>query len=62
MIKDDGRGFDNAARRARPSGKRVGNGMPNMRQRMQDIGGTLDLQSAPGQGTTVRIRVTLPEN
>ena len=62
VIKDDGRGFDNAAGPGVAAGKRVGNGLPNMRQRMQDIGATLDLQSAPGQGTMVRIRVTLPEN
>ncbi len=62
VIRDDGRGFDNAAGLGVAAGKRVGNGMPNMRQRMQDIGGTLDLQSAPGQGTTVRISVALPEN
>jgi signal transduction histidine kinase len=60
MIKDDGRGFDKAAGLA--AGKRIGNGMLNMRQRMRDIGGTLDLQSTPGQGTMVRICVTLPEN
>ena len=62
VIRDDGRGFDPAAGTGAAAGKRMGNGMFNMRQRMRDIGATLDLQSAPGQGTTVRIGVTLPEN
>lgn len=61
-IKDNGRGFDNVPGMAAGSGKRVGNGAFNMRQRMHDIGGTFDLQSAPTEGTTVTMSVRLSEN
>jgi len=61
IIKDDGRGFDmNGTGRA--AGKRLGNGITNMRQRMHDTGGAFDLRSASGQGTTVSIKVRFPEN
>ncbi len=62
IIKDDGRGFESAMETGPISGKRVGNGTLNMRQRMSDIGGVFDLQSAPGKGTTVAIAVRFCEN
>ncbi len=62
VIKDDGRGFNTTAPAGSGSGKRVGNGTLNMRQRMSDLGGALDLESTPGNGTSVTIRVNLPEN
>jgi signal transduction histidine kinase/ligand-binding sensor domain-containing protein len=62
MIKDDGRGFDANRENGSVPGKRVGNGTINMRQRMKDVGGTFDLQSAPGQGTTVTISITFSQN
>ncbi|MBP6828218.1 MAG: hypothetical protein KA165_16760, partial [Saprospiraceae bacterium] len=49
-IKDDGRGFD-------PQTVQPGNGLTNMRQRAAEIGGRLDIQTAPGQG--VRILLTV---
>jgi signal transduction histidine kinase len=45
-IADNGVGFD-------PDGAHVGLGLVSMRTRMQEIGGTLTIQSAPGQGTRV---------
>jgi signal transduction histidine kinase len=50
-IADNGRGFrlDEIAA--------AGNGLENMRRRMKAIGGELNLQSEPGQGTTVRLQV-----
>ncbi|WP_034385203.1 sensor histidine kinase [Deinococcus sp. YIM 77859] len=51
-IRDDGQGFDP---RARPSGTL---GQRSMRERAQDAGGTLTVQSRPGGGTTVTL--TLP--
>lgn len=48
-ITDDGAGFD-------PDGAHTGLGLVSMRTRMQEIGGTLTIKSAPGQGTTVVIR------
>jgi ligand-binding sensor domain-containing protein/signal transduction histidine kinase len=53
LIQDDGKGFDAAgfdARNAR-------NGLGNMSHRAQAIGGTLACESAPGQGTSVRLTV-----
>jgi signal transduction histidine kinase/ligand-binding sensor domain-containing protein len=44
-IQDNGRGFQDPA---------PGNGLINMRQRMQQISGQFQITSAPGQGTTVR--------
>jgi len=56
IIGDDGRGFDpQSTVLGRPGG---GHGLANMRQRMQDIGGTLVIHSAPGDGTTVTLEVT----
>lgn len=52
-VEDDGAGFDPDA--ARPHG----NGLRNMRQRMESIGGHLDCQSERGQGTRVLFQVKL---
>jgi signal transduction histidine kinase len=53
-IEDDGRGFvvDTADGRG-------GMGLANMRERASRLGGSLDILSAPGHGTTVRATVTL---
>jgi signal transduction histidine kinase len=50
-IADNGRGFDPQ----HVSG--AGNGLPNMRKRLLEIGGQLELASKPGEGTTARFRV-----
>jgi signal transduction histidine kinase len=47
-VADDGQGFDPQAPR---SGKQVG--LWSMRERMEQLGGEFELQSAPGQGTTL---------
>jgi signal transduction histidine kinase len=39
----------------------IGNGLQNMRRRMNAVGGELQLQSKPGQGTVVKLRVALSE-
>jgi signal transduction histidine kinase len=52
-IHDDGCGFDPA----RASTSR--HGLANMRARIAEIGGRVDLSSAPGSGTTVSIRLPL---
>lgn len=59
-LVDNGSGFDaaEAAQRKRTSG---GNGLPNLRTRAAALGATLTITSAPGQGTTVRLRMTLPD-
>lgn len=54
-IGDDGRGFvPSAPAPSRPGG---GHGLANMRQRVHDLGGRLDIQSSPGNGTTVMITI-----
>jgi signal transduction histidine kinase len=40
-------------------GKR--HGLGNMHRRAETIGGTLELQSTPGKGTTVRLVVNLAD-
>jgi signal transduction histidine kinase len=55
-IEDNGRGFDPAAQ----SGSR--NGLENMRQRMESIGGTFQIESQPGGGTKVRIEFPLKQS
>jgi ligand-binding sensor domain-containing protein/signal transduction histidine kinase len=53
-IEDNGRGFRPA------SGGHQGNGLPNLQNRLGAIGGTCRVDSAPGQGTHVHLRVRLP--
>jgi signal transduction histidine kinase len=48
-IVDNGRGFDASQRTS------FGNGLGNMEKRMNTIGGTFLLESAPGRGTTVTL-------
>ncbi|ARZ68514.1 nickel transporter [Streptomyces albireticuli] len=56
-IADDGRGFDPAAP-ARAAGER-GHGLPAMRARVRQLGGTLTVESAPGEGTVLSAAVPL---
>ena len=53
-ITDDGRGFDLAAVEA---AKGMHFGLLTMRERAESIGGVLGVRSAPGQGTTVELRI-----
>jgi signal transduction histidine kinase len=52
-VIDDGRGFDPSA-----AGRSGGMGLLGMRERVDDLGGRLAIESAPGEGTAVA--VTLP--
>jgi signal transduction histidine kinase len=51
-IHDDGSGFQ-------PAESIPGNGLSNMKQRLQNIGGSCLVESRPGQGTTVRLRLRI---
>lgn len=51
-IADNGQGFDSAAARA-------GNGLTNLQARACDLGGQVQLTSAPGAGTTVVLTAPL---
>jgi len=53
-VTDDGRGFDTAA-----SPRPGHHGLGNMRARALELGATLDVESHPGSGTTVRLSVPL---
>jgi signal transduction histidine kinase len=53
-IEDDGCGFDPAAVPA-DSGTLRGIGLMGMRERMELIGGTIEIDSAPDEGTRIRI-------
>lgn len=55
-VVDDGRGFDPTSA---PSGD-GGFGLPAMRSRARSLGGTLSVESAPGQGTAVALTLPLP--
>ncbi|MEU0273561.1 sensor histidine kinase [Streptomyces sp. NPDC006307] len=56
-IADDGRGFD-PARHAAPRGGR-GHGLPAIRARAEQLGGTLTIESAPGEGTVLSVSIPL---
>jgi nitrate/nitrite-specific signal transduction histidine kinase len=54
-IEDDGEGFDPAAV-ARREGRRSW-GLLGIRERAEILGGTARIESAPGQGTHVEVRI-----
>ncbi|WP_280453073.1 sensor histidine kinase, partial [Nocardia cyriacigeorgica] len=56
-IADDGRGFDPAA--ADGSGRDRGYGLPAIRARLQQLGGTLTIESAPGEGAVLSAAIPL---
>ena len=45
-VRDDGAGFD-------PSAPGAGRGLLGMRERVEMLGGTIEIDSRPGEGTTV---------
>lgn len=53
-IEDDGRGFD-----VKKTGRTGGMGLAGMRERAAAIGGELHVESAPGRGTTLFVRVPM---
>ena len=55
VIEDDGIGFD-----AGGGANGRGFGLVGMRERAALVGGSLEIESAPGQGTTVFVRVEVP--
>jgi signal transduction histidine kinase/ligand-binding sensor domain-containing protein len=58
-VRDDGRGF--ASRKGAPLDSPPGHyGLTGMRERAAAIGGTLEITSQPGAGTTVRLRAPAP--
>jgi two-component system CheB/CheR fusion protein len=58
IVEDDGGGFDSEAMLAAGYKGRIG--IQGMRERAIILGGELTIESSPGAGTTVRVRVPLP--
>ncbi|HWD83560.1 MAG TPA: sensor histidine kinase [Kribbella sp.] len=56
-VRDDGAGFDPA--RTRPSSEAGGFGLVAMRQRVEALNGTLEVESEPGFGTAISATVPL---
>lgn len=54
VIADDGRGMPEAAL----TGETQGYGLRNLRRRMEDVGGRIDIESGPG-GTNIRLSLPL---
>jgi PAS domain S-box-containing protein len=57
IVEDDGRGFDLAD--ASSAGHPKGMGLAGIRERTALIGGNLEIESAPGKGTTLFVRIPL---
>jgi signal transduction histidine kinase len=49
-VRDTGTGFD-------PAGQHAGSGLTHIRDRVAELGGTVDIDSAPGCGAAVTVRV-----
>jgi signal transduction histidine kinase len=52
-VRDFGTGFD-------PVGPHTGSGLANIRDRVAELGGTVDIDSAPGRGAALTVRVPVP--
>lgn len=58
-VEDDGRGFEMSNPRSALQKSVGGNGIPNMQARLAEVGGTCRIESQPGAGTKVEMRVKL---
>ena len=56
LIDDNGHGFD----LAQQQNGRQGNGLQNMRKRLEALGGDMQIDTAPGHGTRLRFTVRVP--
>jgi NarL family two-component system sensor histidine kinase LiaS len=52
-IRDTGTGFD-------PGAAHTGSGLAHIRDRVAELGGTVDIDSAPGRGAALTVRVPVP--
>jgi len=59
VVRDTGRGFDPAEAALRAASGETGWGMTTMKERAHAAGGSLQVASAPGKGTTLVARVPL---
>lgn len=56
-VHDTGKGFNPAVENLFEAGDEGGFGLFNIRERVHGLGGRLEIESAPGQGTTARVAV-----
>jgi PAS domain S-box-containing protein len=61
IVEDDGQGFD-ASNLGLPSGTRGGFGLFNIRERIEYMGGQIDVVSGPGKGARIVITVPVKNN
>ncbi|WP_347109038.1 sensor histidine kinase [Paenarthrobacter sp. S56] len=59
-VFDDGIGFEPAAASAAARGDGTGVGLSGLRERLAALDGSLDIESAPGEGTVVAVRLPWP--
>ena len=52
-VRDNGTGFD-------PAASYAGSGLQHIRDRVTELGGTVNIVSAPGAGASVTVRVPAP--
>lgn len=58
-IFDDGDGMDTGDIPAKPRADGTGYGLAGLRERLGLLGGSLEIESAPGEGTVVAVRIPL---
>jgi two-component system sensor histidine kinase DegS len=59
-IRDDGKGFDQDAV-TRHQGPEAGFGLQGMRERIDILGGKMEIRTAPGAGTIINIVIPVSE-
>jgi len=52
-VRDTGTGFD-------PAAPHAGSGLAHIRDRAAELGGTVHIDSAPGRGAALTVRVPVP--
>jgi signal transduction histidine kinase/ligand-binding sensor domain-containing protein len=57
-VRDNGRGFESNRISPRPG---RGNGLQNLRQRLEKAGGRCEMESVPGAGTEIKFFILVPE-
>ena len=60
ILRDNGRGFDAVGWKQADPGRDGSYGLQGVQERLELVGGSLQVESAPGLGTT--LRMTLPQN
>ncbi|MFK0004001.1 sensor histidine kinase [Paenarthrobacter sp. NPDC090522] len=60
-VFDDGVGFDSTTLAGTARGDGTGVGLSGLRERLAALDGSMEIESAPGEGTVVAIRLPLPE-